>query len=180
MNANNYCIILAGGKGRRLWPCSRENKPKQFIDFFGVGKTQLQDIFERFVKIMPKENSICIPIFSDNFNERDFPLPYGWKMLSKPICKLDWGETEISIAGIFGNAINQMIDYHLKNNINIDLFISIKLRDNRCIIEDGYYVDWERRMLVFTNVNYTHTYRLLIAVNNLYINDMLVDMYGKS
>lgn len=56
MNANNYCIILAGGKGRRLWPCSRENKPKQFIDFFGVGKTQLQDIFERFVKIMPKEN----------------------------------------------------------------------------------------------------------------------------
>ena len=101
-------------------------------------------------------------------------------MLSKPICKLDWGETEISISGIFGNAINQMIDYHLKNNINIDLFISIKLRDNRCIIEDGYYVDWERRMLVFTNVNYTHTYRLLIAVNNLYINDMLVDMYGKS
>lgn len=132
------------------------------------------------LKIMPKENSICIPIFSDNFNERDFPLPYGWKMLSKPICKLDWGETEISIAGIFGNAINQMIDYHLKNNINIDLFISIKLRDNRCIIEDGYYVDWERRMLIFTNVNYTHTYRLLIAVNNLYINDMLVDMYGKS
>ena len=22
MNKNNYCIILAGGKGRRLWPCS--------------------------------------------------------------------------------------------------------------------------------------------------------------
>lgn len=30
---NNYCVILAGGKGRRLWPCSRESKPKQFIDF---------------------------------------------------------------------------------------------------------------------------------------------------
>ena len=39
---NNYCVILAGGKGRRLWPCSRSNYPKQFVDFFGVGRTQLQ------------------------------------------------------------------------------------------------------------------------------------------
>ena len=32
MNNNNYCVILAGGKGKRLWPFSKENKPKQFID----------------------------------------------------------------------------------------------------------------------------------------------------
>ena len=30
---NVFCVILAGGKGRRLWPCSREDYPKQFIDF---------------------------------------------------------------------------------------------------------------------------------------------------
>lgn len=56
MNENNYCIILAGGKGRRLWPCSRDNHPKQFVDFFGLGRTQLQETFNRFAKIMPKEN----------------------------------------------------------------------------------------------------------------------------
>ena len=56
MNENNYCIILAGGKGRRLWPCSREHYPKQFVDFFGQGRTQLQETYNRFVKIMPKEN----------------------------------------------------------------------------------------------------------------------------
>lgn len=56
INNNNYCIILAGGKGRRLWPCSREHLPKQFIDFFGVGRTQLQQTFERFAHILPKEN----------------------------------------------------------------------------------------------------------------------------
>ena len=55
-NDQNYCIILAGGKGRRLWPCSREQKPKQFMDFFGVGRTQLQQTFDRFSKILPKEN----------------------------------------------------------------------------------------------------------------------------
>src|SRR3712207_4202149 len=53
---NNYCVILAGGKGRRLWPCSRESKPKQFIDFFGSGRTQLQQTFDRFRQILPQEN----------------------------------------------------------------------------------------------------------------------------
>ena len=33
-----------------------ENKPKQFIDFFGVGATQLQLTYKRFLKIVPKEN----------------------------------------------------------------------------------------------------------------------------
>ena len=53
---NNYCVILAGGRGRRLWPSSRNNYPKQFIDFFGVGRTQLQQTFDRFSQILPKEN----------------------------------------------------------------------------------------------------------------------------
>lgn len=54
--SNNYCVILAGGKGRRLWPCSRESKPKQFIDFFGCGRTQLQVTYDRFAQIVPVEN----------------------------------------------------------------------------------------------------------------------------
>lgn len=57
-NEDNYCVILAGGKGRRLWPCSRDMKPKQFVDFFGAGRTQLQSTFDRFAKIIPLENII--------------------------------------------------------------------------------------------------------------------------
>ena len=56
MKRKNYCVILAGGKGRRLWPSSRESYPKQFIDFFGTGRTQLQTTYDRFVKILPPEN----------------------------------------------------------------------------------------------------------------------------
>ena len=52
---NNFCVILAGGKGRRLWPCSRETHPKQFMDFFGTGRTQLQQTFDRFSKLIPPE-----------------------------------------------------------------------------------------------------------------------------
>ncbi len=57
-NPKNYCVILAGGKGRRLWPCSRDEYPKQFVDFFGTGRTQLQQTFDRFAQLLPAENII--------------------------------------------------------------------------------------------------------------------------
>ncbi len=56
MQPNNYCIILAGGKGRRLWPYSNKSRPKQFVDFFGCGRTQLQQTYDRFAKLLPAEN----------------------------------------------------------------------------------------------------------------------------
>ena len=52
----NYCIILAGGMGRRLWPASRKEYPKQFLDFFGTGRTQLQTTYDRFARLLPTEN----------------------------------------------------------------------------------------------------------------------------
>ncbi|AWX07231.1 mannose-1-phosphate guanylyltransferase [Prevotella intermedia] len=57
---NSYCVILAGGKGKRLWPVSREKYPKQFIDFFSEGRTQLQQTFDRFLDIVPKDNIFIV------------------------------------------------------------------------------------------------------------------------
>ena len=56
MKNNNYAVIMAGGSGTRFWPYSRKNKPKQFLDILGVGKSLLQMTFERFEKIIPLEN----------------------------------------------------------------------------------------------------------------------------
>jgi hypothetical protein len=132
-----------------------------------------------FREITPLQGAISIPIFSDVFNEKDFPLLYGWKIHSRPIVKLDWGEKEVFIGSSLGHTINDMIDYHLEHHLNPELFINVHLRENRSLILDGYYVDWKRRTLVFQNVNYANTYRLLITVNQLYINQLLIDMYEK-
>ena len=53
---NNYCVILAGGKGRRLWTSSRAERPKQFMDFFGTGRSLLQQTFDRFARILPVDH----------------------------------------------------------------------------------------------------------------------------
>ena len=44
---NNYCLILAGGNGSRLWPVSRTTRPKQFMDMLGTGRTMLQQTYDR-------------------------------------------------------------------------------------------------------------------------------------
>ena len=61
---HDYCIILAGGIGKRLWPCSRKQLPKQFIDFFGTGRTLLQQTFDRVARVVPTEN-IFVSTYTD-------------------------------------------------------------------------------------------------------------------
>ncbi len=56
MNNNYYCIIMAGGMGRRFWPYSRKALPKQFLDFFGTGQTLLQQTYDRYKHIVPASN----------------------------------------------------------------------------------------------------------------------------
>ena len=57
---NRYCIIMAGGVGTRFWPLSRQNKPKQFLDIMGTGKSFLRHTFERFAPLVPDENFIVV------------------------------------------------------------------------------------------------------------------------
>ena len=47
---------MAGGVGSRFWPMSTEERPKQFIDVLGTGKTLLQLTVERFGQLVPAEN----------------------------------------------------------------------------------------------------------------------------
>lgn len=45
---NTHVVIMAGGVGSRLWPVSLPEKPKQFIDLLGIGKTLIQMTVDRF------------------------------------------------------------------------------------------------------------------------------------
>lgn len=51
---------MAGGVGSRFWPFSRNDRPKQFLDFFGTGRSLLQMTFDRFRHLVPAENILIV------------------------------------------------------------------------------------------------------------------------
>ena len=51
---------MAGGIGSRFWPFSRTDKPKQFLDFFGTGRSLLQMTVDRFRPLVPIENVLIV------------------------------------------------------------------------------------------------------------------------
>lgn len=56
MQSNNHIVIMAGGVGSRLHPISTPEKPKQFVDLLGTGKSMIQMTMERFLPVCPPEN----------------------------------------------------------------------------------------------------------------------------
>ncbi len=44
---------MAGGIGSRFWPLSKTERPKQFLDILGMGRTLLQQTYDRFIQLMP-------------------------------------------------------------------------------------------------------------------------------
>lgn len=51
---------MAGGIGSRFWPMSRANYPKQFLDILGTGRTLIQQTWDRYTKLVQKENIFII------------------------------------------------------------------------------------------------------------------------
>jgi len=60
-------VIMAGGIGSRFWPYSRNDRPKQFLDVLGVGKTLLQLTYDRFLEVCPKRNIYIVT--NDTYDE---------------------------------------------------------------------------------------------------------------
>jgi len=74
----DYAVVMAGGRGRRLWPLSREKRPKQVLKLLD-GQTLLRRCFQRLSPIFDTRNIIIltnanyIDIVRENLSE----LPSG-------------------------------------------------------------------------------------------------------
>src|ERR1043165_2648618 len=58
-NKDRFVIIMAGGRGERFWPVSREKTPKQLIKLLG-DKSFLQSAVERVLPLVPIKNIFVI------------------------------------------------------------------------------------------------------------------------
>src|SRR5512146_2300863 len=57
--ADRYVIIMAGGRGERFWPVSREKTPKQLLTLLG-NRSFLQEAVERVLPLVPLKNVLII------------------------------------------------------------------------------------------------------------------------
>lgn len=60
IDPKRYCVIMCGGIGSRFWPYSRTDHPKQFIDFFGTGRSLLQMSYDRILPLVLPENILVV------------------------------------------------------------------------------------------------------------------------
>jgi mannose-1-phosphate guanylyltransferase len=84
--SNNYCVIMAGGIGSRFWPLSTSEKPKQFLDILGLGRSLLQLTYDRFIKIIPNENFLVVT--SESYKDlvmSQLPTLKESQILSEPL-----------------------------------------------------------------------------------------------
>jgi mannose-1-phosphate guanylyltransferase len=84
--SKNFCVILAGGAGRRLWPASCEKMPKQFLDLTGTGETMLQATYRRFAEFIDADN-IYVSTNTKYIDivERQLPLLPRRHILAEPV-----------------------------------------------------------------------------------------------
>ncbi|MCD8287956.1 MAG: mannose-1-phosphate guanylyltransferase, partial [Porphyromonadaceae bacterium] len=47
---------MAGGVSSRFWPFCRTDRPKQFLDLLGIGRSLLQSTYDRFASVVPKDH----------------------------------------------------------------------------------------------------------------------------
>jgi mannose-1-phosphate guanylyltransferase len=54
-----YAVIMAGGRGVRFWPRSREKRPKHLLDITGE-KTIIQETVNRIKPLVPPTNILVV------------------------------------------------------------------------------------------------------------------------
>jgi len=74
----NYAVVMAGGAGKRLWPLSREKRPKQVLKILD-GQTLLRCCFERLLPVFDARNIIVLTNagYADLVREELPELPFN-------------------------------------------------------------------------------------------------------
>ncbi len=74
----DFAVIMAGGSGKRLWPLSREKRPKQVLELLD-GDTLLRKCYDRVATIFDTNNILVLTNagYADIVRENLPELPYG-------------------------------------------------------------------------------------------------------
>ncbi|MDO8302154.1 MAG: sugar phosphate nucleotidyltransferase [Sedimentisphaerales bacterium] len=98
-----YAVIMAGGEGKRLWPLSRQSRPKQMLKILD-GQTLLNQCFDRLSGMFDRRNILIITNagYADLVRENLPYLPAG-NVIAEPAVR--------DTAGAIGLAASVLTKY---------------------------------------------------------------------
>lgn len=138
----NTVVIMAGGKGERFWPKSRQNFPKQFLSLTADGKTMLQltvdralnftditkvfvvtnqqykDIVKSQIIDLPEDNILCEPVARNTAPCIAFAAQITQKKFGENVMIVLPSDHLIGDIDSFNSAINNAVSYS-KNSKNL-------------------------------------------------------------
>lgn len=136
---DTYVAIMAGGIGSRFWPASRTERPKQFMDILGCGKSLIRLTFERFLKLCPAENIFIVT----NGMYKDLVLEHLPELTAAQVlCEPSRNNTGPCVA------YTAFKLYHLNPNANF-----IVAPSDHVVLKEDAFVDYLKQALTYTEQN---------------------------
>jgi mannose-1-phosphate guanylyltransferase len=141
MQPNYYALILAGGGGTRLWPMSRQARPKQLLSLIEE-RTMLQISVERILPTFGAENIVIVTgaQYIEQMREQVPQIP-AENFVVEPYGRDSGPAAALGIA-----VIHQRNPSAIVAQLNVDHYIGLeeKFRDlleaARTVAEEGYIV----------------------------------------
>jgi mannose-1-phosphate guanylyltransferase len=83
----DYAVVMAGGTGKRLWPLSRRNRPKQVLKLFD-GQTLLEQCLRRLSPVFDAENILVLTnaAYADLIRKNLAELPFD-NVITEPVVR---------------------------------------------------------------------------------------------
>ncbi len=141
MYDNYYAVIMAGGEGSRLWPLSRQARPKQMVQL-GSDRTLFQVAIDRLREVFPPERIFVVTVAKQaeelrvqcpEIPERNFmlePMPRGTASVV--------GMAATMLSHVDPNGVMAILAAdHLIQNVT---YFHLLLSEAYTLAEDGYLV----------------------------------------
>ncbi len=136
---DTYVAIMAGGIGSRFWPASRVERPKQFLDILGCGKSLIRLTFERFLNVCPTENIFIVT----NGMYKDLVLEHLPELTADQVlCEPSRNNTGPCVA------YTAFKLFHLNPNANF-----IVAPSDHIVLKEQAFVNYLKQALAFTAEN---------------------------
>ena len=140
-----------------------------------------ENIYDLKLPIVDSGSSDIIPVFTDVLLHDDLNLKPGWSLYNRASYRFDKDDDNyVNFDEMLNSSIREAIKYHLDNGITVYDFIDVMIRKQGEMLrmEADYTIDWEKKEILFKDVNSYYTYSIVICINIEYINNLMKTLYN--